>query len=186
MLGVLATAALLGVGVAIATMVAPDSDPELPATVAATGTPSPSARADREDRPRKPRLTARERAARREAVQAVKEQGYTPVSLAPYRPDRDLRVLVGAPTGDPNGGRRAFFFYKNTYAGTDTMVDSARIKVLDRGGRRWVTLQYRLYGPDNMPCCPSGPVARVRFEWTGESVQPIDPMPDPDSRIERG
>jgi LppP/LprE lipoprotein len=184
-LGICGTAALLAVGVAIALMVTGDDERELGATVAAVETPAATAEAASQERRARPRLSARARASRRAAVADVEAQGYSPVSLASDRADRELRVLIGAPAGAPEGGRRAFFFLNRSYLGTDTVENSARVRVLERGGRRWATLQYRLYDATDEACCPSGDRFTVRFEFDGSGIQPLDPMPPPELRIVR-
>jgi hypothetical protein len=136
--------------------------------------------------PRGPRLSPRARAARRAAVAVVRDQGFVPVSLKPWRPDRVLRVLVGRPQGKNTVGRRAFFFAGRRFVGTDTADDSAGIRVLSTGGPRRVTLRYRLYGPDDdRPCCPTGDTADVRYQWTGSELRLLDTMPTAELRTVR-
>src|SRR3954451_1424353 len=96
-LGLLATAALLGTGGAIALMVMPSDEGEIAAPAA---TPAPKAE-------KKPGLSKAQKAARRGAVATVRDQGYEPVRLADWRADADLRVLIGR---DDTGAMRAFFF----------------------------------------------------------------------------
>jgi hypothetical protein len=183
--GLLGTSLLLAVAAAIVLMVADGGDertlqPAVAAAPTATPTPKPASRA-----PARKRMSAQARAARRAAVADVNAEGYSPVLLSSYRPDRRLRVLVAAPTGDPQGGRRAFFFLGRRYVGTDTADNSARIRVLRTGGERWATLQYRLYAGDDKPCCPTGDRVKVRFAWDGTRAAPVDPVPAAELRAVR-
>ena len=120
-LGVLATAALLGTGVAIAVMVIPDAE-EAPAAT------------------QKPHLTKAQKAARKAAVATLAEQGYEPVRLADYRPKADLRVLVGR---SDTGAMRAFFFSDGEFIGNDDPSTSGSLRVT-RARRDAVTLAYKL------------------------------------------
>jgi LppP/LprE lipoprotein len=163
--GLLATAVLLGVGAYAASTAIPDGDDEtalVPAAPAATPDASKPAAADK---PRKPKYTRAQRRARAAAVGVLREQGYRPVTLTDYKPDKTLRVLIGR--GD--GGQRAFFFAGGSYIGNDALDDSHRIEVV-RAGNRSISLQYRLFRPDDRPCCPSAGKARVLFRWDGESL----------------
>jgi hypothetical protein len=187
-LGLVATSALLGVAVAIGLLVtggAGDDSQELTPSAAVAATPEPTPEASRRERADGPRMSRRARAARKAAVADVNAQGYTPVSLKSYQPDRRLRVLIGAPTGDKGGGRRAFFFVDRRYVGTDTADTSARISLDKTRGERWVTLTYRLYAAGDRACCPRGERAKERYEWDGSAVRAGDPLPQPELRLKR-
>jgi len=166
--GLLATGALLAVGVGAALTIVTDA--RLP-TVTTASTPrapqeldTPAKKAvKKKPAPAKPKLTAAQRHARTAAVSTLREQGYRPVSLSDYAPDKVLRVLVGK--GD--GGQRAFFFAGGKYIGNDAATDSDKITVV-RAGNRSVSLSYKLVG---------GTRERVLFRWDGENLAPQTAIP---------
>ena len=150
-LGVLATAAFLGTGVAIAMMVMPEPEPE---SAARGTTPPPAA----PPATKKPGLTKAQRAARRSAVQTLVDQGYEPVRLADWRPGNDLRVLIGE---TDTGAMRAFFFVKRDFVGNDDASSSSRLRVTKVGDEA-VTLAYGI---------TTGGSEKVRFEWVDDRLE---------------
>jgi LppP/LprE lipoprotein len=166
--GLLATGALLAVGTGAALTIATDA--RLP-TINPAETPQAPQEQDtpvkkavkKPHAPAAPKLTAAQRRARTAAVSTLREQGYRPVKLADYSPEKVLRVLVGK--GD--GGQRAFFFAGGRYIGNDATTDSDRIKVM-RAGNRSVSLSYKLVG---------GKTGRVLFRWDGKKVVPQTAIP---------
>ena len=175
--GLLATAVLLGVGAFAALTAIPDGSEET-AIVPAAPASTPDASSKRaSSKPRKPKLTRAQRRARAAAVGVLRDQGYRPVTLTDYRFDKRLRVLIGR--GD--GGQRAFFFAGGSYLGNDALDDSHRIEVV-RAGNRSVSLAYRLFGPNDRPCCPSAGKARVLFRYDGESLVPQTAIPPSSER----
>lgn len=172
--GLLATGALLAVGVGAALTIATDA--RLPAISPATtpqapqerDTPAKKAVKKKKHAPAAPKFTAAQRQARTAAVSTLREQGYRPVALSDYAPDKVLRVLVGK--GD--GGQRAFFFAEGKYIGNDATTDSDRIRVV-RAGNRSVSLSYKLVG---------GKTERVLFRWDGEKLAPQTAIPPAASR----
>jgi hypothetical protein len=164
-LGVLATAALLGTGVVIAKMVIPQPEHETdaPATPPAAAAPAPAKRG----------LTDAQRAARRAAVATLKEQGFTPVRVAEWHPEHTLRVLIGR---DETGAERAFFFVKRKFVGNDDATASASMRVA-AARPNGVTLTYRLFGPADQACCPKGERVRVTFRWKDGTLTPADEVP---------
>lgn len=186
-LGVLGTAALLGVGLAVALLITEDRDDSLgdlgttPAAAAKpTATPAPDAK------PARPQLTQAQRASRRAAVAQLREQGFVPVSVATYKPRQPLRVLVGKPTAS-NGtrGRRAFFFMREEYLGTDAETASTRVRVASQS-RSGITLAYTLFGPTDRACCPKGGTALVRFTMEDGRLKPSSPIPPAAGRLRTG
>jgi LppP/LprE lipoprotein len=167
--GLLATATLLAIGVAIALMVMPSSGttPSPPARPAATPTATPAAKKHAHKA-----LTAAQRRARSAAVAAMRTQGYVPVRLRDWNPRHELRVLLGYRSGDATGPRRAFFFAGGHLVGTDSSLPSSNLTVSGSGGR-WVTLSYGVYTPGDHACCPSGGRTKVRYEWSGSAVSPV-------------
>jgi hypothetical protein len=188
--GVLATAALLGVAIAMAAMIVPDGhsgDPALtpraPAAAAKSGAGDAKRASRRAGRRRPRRLTASQRAARTAAVAAVRSQGYEPVRVRQFDPRHALRVLVAHPSGDPLGPRRAFFFRSSGLVGSDSPSGSSRLAV-SGAGRSWVTLAYGVYAFGDRSCCPSGGRVEVRFGWTGGAVAPTGgTIPASDQRV---
>ena len=162
--GLLATAALLGTGVAMALTVIPDAKiPEVTAPESAPAATEPKAAHKKKHAPAKPKFTKAQRQARAAAVSTLREQGYRPVALSDYEPDNVLRVLVGK--GD--GGQRAFFFARKRFLGNDTTDDSASVRVA-RAGNRSVSLSYKL---------AEGGRSRVLFRWDGEKLEPQTAIP---------
>jgi len=174
------TAVVLGLGVVTVTMVLPDDDGKADAPArTATATPEP---APEQAERREPRLTARQRAQRRRAVDQVRRQGYTPVQLADYRPDNTLRVLIGKPVGTTPVGLRAFFFAGEEFIGPDALTPSLELRA-GRSREREVTLVYTLFEEGDRECCPKGGDARVRFRWTGTALEPRDVIPPDAARL---
>jgi len=171
--GVLATAALFGVAVAMAMMIVPDSGRRaevvarpVPVAPAKAGGRTHAAKAHRT-----PTLTPTQRKARTAAVTTLRSQGYEPVAIADFDPRHSLRVLVGYRSGDPLGPRRAFFFRASGLVGTDSTSPSSGLKVAG-AGRSSVTLAYGIYAAGDQACCPSGGREKVRFGWTGAALAP--------------
>jgi LppP/LprE lipoprotein len=174
-LGVVATSALLAVGVTAVVTIAPDGSDESSLTSQApASTPVPADAKKKKAEPRKPKLTAAQRRQRAAAVTTLREQGYRPVSLADYEAKHTLRVLVGR--GD--AGQRAFFFAGSEYIGNDAADDSEQIRVA-RTGNRSVALRYKLYEPGRTK---STGTTRVLFRWDGESLAPMTPIPSSATR----
>jgi hypothetical protein len=177
--GVLATAGLFGVAVLMYTMVAPSHDgteaalvPEAPAAAPAKAKDKAKAGKQRHG---KPKLTAKQLAARASAVSALRAQGYLPTHETDYDPRRELRVLVGYRNGDPLGPRRAFFFVGTRLIGHDAEGGSTKLKVV-KSGKRWVTLAYGVYAPGAKVCCPAS-TTKIRFNWTGSALAPAGTIP---------
>lgn len=181
-IGLLATAVLLAVGVTVVLMVTRDSgstDP--PETFAAPNpTPAPKKQAAK---PKKPKLTPAQRASRDAAVKQLRGQGYEPVSLADYKTGQSLRVLLGKPKASSGiRGRRAFFFVRRDYLGTDAASPSLRVRVLrQRDGV--ITLGYKLYLSGDSAKDPTGEVAKVRFTISDGRLIPQDLIPPAASRL---
>jgi LppP/LprE lipoprotein len=151
-LGVLATAAFLGTGVAIALMVMPEPEEE----TAVRSTPPPTTA--EQPKAEKRGLTKAQRNARKAAVRTLTQQGYEPVRLGDWRPANDLRVLIGA---TDTGAMRAFFFVERDFVGNDDASSSSRLRV-SKVGDESVTLAYRL---------STGETEKVRFEWVDGTLQ---------------
>ena len=173
-LGIAGTAVVLTIGAVSASMVLSSGEDEVVAPAPAA-TPEPETA---KEKPRKPRLTARQREERRRAVDQVRREGYRPVSLDDFRIHHDqvLRVLIGEPVGTTPKGLRAFFFVRGEYIGHDALSASLELRP-GRQLEREITLVYTLYEEGDRECCPQGGETRVHFRWTGEALEPREPIP---------
>jgi hypothetical protein len=118
---------------------------------------------------------------RSQALARVRAQGYVPDDSSQYQPGDTLRVLVATKNGSGDGyAKRAFFFVGGRYIGTDTSDDSAGIRVEGQSDST-VTIAYALYGKNDALCCPGG-TARVRYQWNGSRLVPLDPIPSASKR----
>jgi hypothetical protein len=172
-MGVTATSALLAVFAWALLSIYAERGEQGVVTEAPAATPAPAAKQKVAKKEKaKPKLTRAQRRQRAAAVATLGGLGYRPVGLKSYRPDADLRVLIGK----GEGGRRAFFFNGTTYLGNDAADDSAVVEVV-RAGNRSVALSYRLFAEDDRPCCPTGAKARVLFRWDGEKLAPQTAIP---------
>jgi hypothetical protein len=170
-LGVLATAALLGTGVAIALMVIPKPEEE---AAAPRATPTPV-----EEGSAKLGMTPAQKAARRAAVTTLNEQGFKPVRVADWHPEHTLRVLIGR---DDSGAERAFFFVKRRFVGNDDATASAAVRV-SAARENGVTLTYRLFGATDQACCPKGERVKVTFRWQDGKLVPAGEVPPAFERV---
>jgi hypothetical protein len=181
LIGLLATAVLLAVGVTVVLMVTRDNGTDPPETFAQPNpTPAPKKQAAK---PKRPKLTPAQRASRDAAVKQLRGQGFEPVSLADYKTGQSLRVLVGKPKASTGvRGRRAFFFVRRDYLGTDAASPSLRVRVLrQRDGV--ITLGYRLFLSGDKPSKPTGELAKVRFTISDGRLVPQDQIPPAASRL---
>jgi hypothetical protein len=180
-IGLLATAVLLAVGVTVVLMVTRDNGTETPETFAQPNpTPAPKKQASK---PKRPKLTPAQRASRDAAVKQLRGQGFEPVSLADYKTGQSLRVLLGKPKASTGvRGRRAFFFVRRDYLGTDAASPSLRVRVLSqRDGV--ITLGYKLFLSGDKPSKPTGELAKVRFTISDGRLVPQDQIPPVASRL---
>ena len=115
LLGLVATAAFLGSGAAIAMMVMPDRH-----TGAAVKAPHAKAKAHKAHHA----LTRAQKRERSMATGALRSEGYDPVRLADWRPRAHLQVLVGQ---NEQGAMRAYFFTAGKFLGHDDASTSNRI-----------------------------------------------------------
>jgi hypothetical protein len=142
-LGLLATLALLGSGVAIAYMVIPRDETAAP--------PAQSGAATKAPKPTAPALTKAQKRARHEAVAKVKSEGYDVVRLADWRAGPKLKVLIGDTDA---GAMRAFFFSGAKFIGHDDPATSSSVRVV-KNGKNFVTLAYKV---------TTGGADKVRFQ----------------------
>ena len=108
----------------------------------------------------------------------MRSQGFEPVAISTYDPRQSLRVLIGRPKASSTGvrGRRAFFFVREQYLGTDAASPSLRLKVAGQKGSQ-ITLAYTRFAAGDKPCCPSDGTVKVRFKLRRRA--PDAARPDP-------
>jgi hypothetical protein len=177
-LAILATGALLAVGVAVVTMIRAEADSSADdQALIAEPTPTPTPKPKPKQKARRATLTKSQRAARNAAVAELRRQGYRPVRLADWHARQSLRVLIGT----QGGQRRAFFFVGRRYIGSDATTPSAKLRV-GKQAKRSVTLVYSIWRRGDRACCPHGGSVRVRFRWTGGQLRPQSAIPDAAAR----
>lgn len=185
-MGVLATAAFLGVGFAIFQMVRPEGGAAVSASEpTVTPTATPKAKETKKTKPAdKPKpLTKSEKRARADAVDALRERGDTTLHDEDYDPRARLRVLIGRPVGDSTGGYTAYFFTKDGFVGKDSDFRSTKLEVAAQG-KATITLRYAVYMDGDRAGEPSGK-KRVRFRLDGTSMTALDTVPAADERFQR-
>jgi LppP/LprE lipoprotein len=149
---------------------------QAPVTVTPTTTGGSTARTVTAPAPAPPRGNVDEAAA------TVEREGFDVIDRRAYDKSATLRVLLGIKHGSGDGyAKRAFFFVRGRYIGTDTSDLSASMRVASQSDTT-VGLTYALYGPRDALCCPHR-FATVRYHWDGTRLVPLDRIP---SRAERG
>ena len=186
--GVLATIAFIGVGVAIAQMVIPEPDGTEASAASlaptATATPAKKHKTAKKKHARKPKgPTKAQRDALKAAVAVVRANGYTTLRQSDYDPTATLRVLIARPVGDAAGGHRAFFFVKDVFVGNDATSPSTKLTVA-KAGKKTVMLSYGVYAPSDRPGDPSAR-KRVRFRLEGTQIHALDTIPIDSARFQR-
>ena len=92
-------------------------------------------------------------------------------------------MLIGRPKASTGvRGRRAFFFAREQYIGTDAASPSLRLKVASQKGSQ-ITLAYRRFAPATSPAAPATARVKVRFKLDGERLTPMDPIPPVAARL---
>ncbi len=186
--GLLATAAFLGVGVAITLMILPDTGNDESAIAAApTATPAKQKAKKKvvKKKAAKPKGPTKAQLAMRTAAVADCATRASPrSSSSDYDPKATLRVLVGRPVGDAAGGNRAFFFVKDAFLGND-----AQLAEREADGR-----QDRQERPSRSPTAstrpatPSAPRAAASACASGSTagqLMPLDTIPLDSVRFQR-
>jgi hypothetical protein len=85
-----------------------------------------------------------------------------------------LRVLIAVKTGGRY--KQAFFFAGDYYVGPDDAGSSSLIS-FERQEGNTIFIGYELFQPKDLPCCPTGGKAVVRFHWDGTQLKALDPIP---------
>src|SRR3954454_14766578 len=187
-IGLLATAAFIGVGVVSLQMILPNSSDK---SSAAASTPTPTATPKKAKKPTNKKaakkagsgLSAAQRKAREEAVKEMRGQGFTTTKLSTYDPKATLRVLIGRPVGDAAGGYQAFFFTKDGLVGRDAHQPSTKLKVTKKS-KNAITLTYGIYQSGDQAGSPSGS-QNVKFVLVNGVLTPQDAIPLQGSRYQR-
>jgi hypothetical protein len=168
-MGLLATAAFLGVGVASYKMIRPAHGSTAGAALVPAATPAPVHHHKASHHRHRPKpLTHSQKAARTAAVAELRRQGYTALKRSDYDPRAAFRVLIGRPVGDAGGGAYAFFFSRGRYLGRDSLSPSASVKVVGQTAHS-VVLSYRT-------CCPVKRVP-VRFKLEPQGIHALQTIP---------
>ncbi|HKG04461.1 MAG TPA: LppP/LprE family lipoprotein [Conexibacter sp.] len=110
------------------------------------------------------------------AEQVLDARGYAPLGERDWRPDQQLKVLLGVSRSADPRAEQAFFFVGDTFIGTDTKDPSAAIEVAAQSDGS-VTLSYGLYRPADQIDVPTGGTAEVTYRWDGSRLTPQDPIP---------
>lgn len=114
------------------------------------------------------------------AEQTLDRRGYATLTERDFRPDQQLKVLVGVRRGVSDAGAQlAFFFVGDRFIGTDTTAPSGRIAVADQQDDA-ITLTYSLYRTGDGIDGPTGGSADVTYRWTGTALEPQDAIPTAD------
>ena len=170
-MGLLATAAFLGVGVASYMMIAPDERGGAAVELAPAATPAPTKHHHKAaaHKPQGPKpLTKAQKAARANAVATLRNQGYTALKETDYDPRAMFRVLIGRPVGDAGAGSYAFFFNRTMFMGKDALSPSAKLRLVS-SGKKNLTLGYGV-------CCPQKTV-KVHFRVEPQGVHALGTIP---------
>ena len=92
-------------------------------------------------------------------------------------------MLIGRPKASTGiRGRRAFFFVRGDYLGTDAASPSLRVRVARQRGSV-ITLAYTLFSPGDKESKPTGGAAKVRFTMADGRLVPEDAIPPVASRL---
>jgi LppP/LprE lipoprotein len=111
------------------------------------------------------------------AVKVVRSKGYRVDSTRTWEPSVPLNALIGTFAKSADGyNKRAFFFYRGRYLGTDSSAPSAQISELWSDDRT-IALLYVLYRGSDPLCCPTGGGKIVRFRWNGRRLVALDRIP---------
>jgi hypothetical protein len=110
------------------------------------------------------------------AEQVLDARGYAPLGERDWRPDQQLKVLLGVSRADGPRAEQAFFFVGETFIGTDTKDPSGAIEVVAQSDDS-VTLSYALYRPGDAIDSPTGGSAEVAYAWTGTRLVPQGTIP---------
>jgi hypothetical protein len=121
------------------------------------------------------------------AEQVLDARGYSVLGERDWRPDQQLKVLLGI--GDSTAQARselAFLFVGDRFIGTDTKDPSGSIEVVAQSDDA-ITLAYGLYKRSDSIDDPTGGTAEVTFRWDGSRLTPQDPIPtaSPDAPLSR-
>ena len=94
-------------------------------------------------------------------------------------------MLIGRPKASSTGvrGRRAFFFVREQYLGTDAASPSLRAEGREPERQRDHARLHALTPSGDKPCCPSDGTVKVRFTIGDGRLRRSDPIPPAASRL---
>lgn len=100
--------------------------------------------------------------------------------------DSTLNAAVAAPAGSATGrGRHVFFFVADRgYIGRD-LSDPSEASQIAWSTSDTIAVEYTLYREGDAGCCPTGGSSTVHFQWTGDELMPLDPIPPLEGPIHR-
>ncbi len=117
-----------------------------------------------------------------QAQALIMDDGYTADQDAAsfWNPQAPINAIIGTLTSSADGASQwAFFFAGNQYIGHDTKDPSYEVNFVGRTENQ-ITLAYTIYKPNEPVCCPTGGTKKVRFQWNGKTLVPLDPIPSSD------
>ncbi len=109
----------------------------------------------------------------------IKNKGFTSNNTN-FKYNQPFIALIGTCSGSVDGYcHKAFFFYNGKFLGNDS--DSPSIDV----GLKWINgniiaLDYTLYKKEDPLSSPTGGSAIVRFQYEGNAIKALDPIPSTD------
>lgn len=149
------------------------SDNKTGTTVGSRATTTPSTAAPNPTSTTPAQNGAAELAAARKVLQ---DKGYDSYGGRFWNSDRQLNALVGVLHKSTDGHyQHLFFFVSGRYIGMDATAPSGSIRIVG-ATNDVITVSYGIYQPTDALAAPSSR-RQVRFEWTGSSLVPLDPIP---------
>lgn len=106
------------------------------------------------------------------------ENDWALVDGSVWTPGAPINAVTGNRAGSATGrGMRVFFFAESQgYIGTDAS-DASEIVTFSWRNDTTIAVEYTIYRRGDPGCCPTGGSATVRFEWDGEKLSALDPIP---------
>ena len=106
------------------------------------------------------------------------EQPWNPIPIAGnYHPCADLStILLGIEKGNGSSPVQALMFHRGAYLGPATWKAYVFTSLnAQRSTGDMVVLDYKAPGECN--ACPAAEVTSVRYQWRGDHVEVLDPLP---------
>lgn len=112
-------------------------------------------------------------------VEYMKNKGFNS-NNSNLSPNQPFTVLIGTCSGSADGYcRKAFFFYNGKFVGNDSDSPSIDVSLKWLSGNI-IALEYTLYKNEDPLSSPTGGSAIVRFQYEGNTVKALDPIPSVD------